>query len=164
MTFMLDSTDFFDSPNFPTRGYVIDQASYSFMLGSVTVGLQDPFPAGQTPYFVLRDNDPAVDGFFLSTNVDFPFGVPLSEEGQIEQFVSNFSVAYNNDPLSSLDILDAGGVYDFDGLTNFNFTIGDGPFDAMGLVFEQLTITIIPAPATLALLAPLTLVSRRRRR
>jgi hypothetical protein len=163
MTFLLDSDDFFNSPNFPTRGYVIDHASYSFMLGSVTVGLQDPFPAGQTPYFVLRDNDPAVDGFFLSTNVDFPFGVPLSEEGQIEQFTGNFSVAYDNDPLPSLDILDAAGVYQFDGLTSFNFTIGDGPFDAMGLIFEQLTITVVPAPASLLLLAPFALARRRRR-
>ncbi len=164
MTFMLDSNNFLDSMNFPTRGYEIDQASFSLTIGGNPIGLQNPFPAGQTPYFVLRNNDPAVDGFFLANNLDFPNGVPVNQTGQFGQFLDNFSVGYTGDTLSSLDILDAAGTYDFGGLTNFNWTIDDGPFNAMGLIFSQMTITVIPAPATLALLAPLGFGTRRRRR
>ena len=162
ITFMVDAANFMDSPNFPTRGYEIDHASFDLTLGAVSVGLQDPFPGGETPYFVLRNNDPVVDGFFLSTNVDFPFGVPLDEPGQLDQFVSQFSVTYDNQPLDSLDIVDAAGTYDFTGLTVFNYTVDDGPFQAIGMIFDHMTITVVPAPATLALLAPLALRRRRR--
>jgi hypothetical protein len=151
-----------DSANFPTRGYEIDQASFDLTLGAVSVGLEDPFPGGQTPYFVVRNDDPAVDGFFLSTNLDLPFGVPLDEAGQLGQFVSQFSVTYVGETLDSLDIVDAAGTYDFDGLTVFNFTVDDGPFQAIGMIFEQMTITVVPAPATLAVLAPVVLWRRRR--
>ena len=43
MTLFLDSDVFLDSVNFPVRGYVIDEASYNLQLGSVSIGLQDPF-------------------------------------------------------------------------------------------------------------------------
>ncbi|MHC5002213.1 MAG: hypothetical protein ACYTJ0_03745 [Planctomycetota bacterium] len=141
LTFMLDSDVFMDSMNFPTRGYEIDQSSFVLTMGAVSIGLQDPFPAGETPYFVLRDNDPAVDGFFVATDLDFPIGVPINQLGIFEQFRNSYSVTYGGDTLDSLDILGALGTYDFDGLTVFNWTIGDGPFDAMGLIFEQMTIT-----------------------
>jgi len=139
--FALDSNDYLDSPSFPTRGYVIDVASFTATYGSVAVGLQDPFPGGTVPYFVLRDNDPAVDGFFLSTGTDFPAALPLDVEGNLGPFGQNFSVGYDGDTLTSLDILDAVGTYDYTGLTNFYFTVGDGPFDAIGLIFGQLTIS-----------------------
>jgi len=42
------------------------------------VPLQSPFPVGQTPYFVIRNNDPAVDGFYISTDVDGPNSLPLA--------------------------------------------------------------------------------------
>ena len=113
-------------------------------MGSVVVGLQSPFPAGQTPYFVLRDNDPAVDGFFLSTNVDFPGGVPLNEPGGIAPyFVSTFSVTYTGGTLSSLNILDALGTYDFTNLTVFWFVIQDSGFEPIGMIFEQMTISAV---------------------
>jgi hypothetical protein len=163
MTFLLDSDDFVDSGSFNTRGYVIDQSSFSLQLGGVEVGLQNPFPAGQDPFFVLRDNDPVADGFFLSTGTDFPNGVPLSETGQFGQFRDAFSVSYEGDTLNSLDLLDALGTYDFDGLTVFNWTLTDGPFDAMGMIFEQMTITEVPAPGALAFALPLAFARRRRR-
>ena len=146
-TFQVDSDVFTDSVNFPTRGYDVDQSSFSLVLGSVQTVLQDPFPGGQTPYFVLRDDDPAVDGFWLSTNVDFPLGVPTDVPGAFGQFVLNTQVTYEGETLSSLDILDALGTYDFTGLTVFHFTIDDGPFEAMGMLFEELTLTTGPALA-----------------
>jgi len=146
MTFELDSDVFANSPNFPTRGYEIDQSSFELVLGAATIGLQSPFPAGQTPYFVIRNDDPAVDGFFVSTNLDNPFGVPLDQTGVFGQFIDSFSVTYGGSTLSSLGLLGALGTYDFTGLTVFNFTIDDGPFNPLIIDFVSLTIECAPAP------------------
>lgn len=135
----VDSNVFINSSSFPTRGYVVND--YMLTLGAVAVGLQNPFPSGETPYFVLRNNDPAVDGFFISRNVDFPNGLPLNEVGRFGNFASNFLVTYDQGRLPSLDILDALGVYDFTGLQVFSFSVQDGPFDAIGLIFEQMVIS-----------------------
>ncbi len=167
LSFQLDSGNFVDSMSFPTRGYVIDQSSFVLdFSGGTSIGLENPFPMGETPYFVIRDNDPAVDGFFLSNGTDFPSSLPLDQTGLIEQFGNNFAVSYTGDTLSSLDIADAEGFYDFDGLKSFNWTITDGPFDAAGLVFSDLTITRVPEPMALLPLicaGTLVLVKRNRR-
>jgi len=93
LTLFLDTDVFLDSVNFPVRGYVIDEASYTLQLGAVSIGLQDPFPAAETPYFVIRNDDPAVDGFFTGSNIDgFPNGVPLDQVGIFGNFRDNFSV------------------------------------------------------------------------
>ena len=60
--------------------------------------------------------------------------------------------------------MDALGTYDFTGIQVFNWTITDGPFDAMGLIFSEMTIALIPAPATFVALAPFVAMRRRRRR
>lgn len=143
MTLVLDSDNFVDSGSFPVRGYVIDQALYTLQLGSTVIGLQDPFPGGETPYFVIRNDDPATDGFFTGSGIDrFPNGIPLDQVGVFGNFRDNFSVSYGNDPLPSLDILDALGSYDFTGLTVFGWTIDDGPFNAMLILFESITIEL----------------------
>ncbi len=147
LSFQVDSEVFTDGM-YPTRGYNIIESSYNFTVGSANVGIADPAPAGETPYFVLRNDDPAVDGFFVGTTVDgFPNGVATDEPGVFGPFRSNFSVTYDNDPLASLDILSAFGVYDFDGLTVFGFTVDDGPFGAMEIVFSSMTISQVPIPA-----------------
>ncbi|MCA9286908.1 MAG: hypothetical protein KDA22_16920, partial [Phycisphaerales bacterium] len=154
ISFMVDSDVFMDSGSFPTRGYEIIQSSFTLTLGSVTAGLQNPYPAGMTPYFVLRNNDPAVDGFFLSSGgVDFPNGVSTDVPGGVDPFFgADFSVSYSGDTLDSLDILDALGTYDFTGLGSFYYAVTDGPFDAMGMIFDHMEI--VPAPAALAVLVP----------
>lgn len=140
LTFLVDSESFVDNATFPTRGYDLDPASFSLVLGSETLGLQDPFPAGQTPYFVLRNDDPAVDGFFLSTDLDGPIGLPIEQAGIFDPFRNNVSVTYGGGTLGSLDILDALGTYDLTGLTVFNWTIDDGPFQPLGILFAELSI------------------------
>jgi hypothetical protein len=143
MSFLLDSDDFLDSAFFPTRGYVIDQDSFGIQFPTFAMPLKSPFPAGQTPYFVLRDNDPAVDGFLVSSDVNGPAGVSLQQEGGLSpNFINNFYVTYGGSDLSSLNLLDALGSYDFTGLTVFNWTIDDGPFNPVGLLFESMTIEI----------------------
>jgi hypothetical protein len=142
MSITVESGVFTDSPSFPTRGYPIDETSFTLTLGSTTVHLAHPFPAGETPYFVLRNDDPAVDGFFISTSVDFPAGVPLDVTGNFGPFIDSFSVTYLGDTLGSLDILDAQGTYDFTGLTVYHWTVDDGPFEPLGIIFETMTIEV----------------------
>ena len=49
LEFELDSDDYVDSLNFPTRGYPIDESSFVLASGSNQIGIQNPFPG--TPYF-----------------------------------------------------------------------------------------------------------------
>ncbi len=142
MTFSVDSTRFVNSASFPTRGYIVEQSSFTLTLGSTVMSVQHPFPAGEVPYFVIRNNDPAVDGFWVSTNVDFPLGVPINQTGSFGPFIGNYSVTYTGDTLVSLDILDAVGSDDFTGLTVFHWTVNDGPFEPLGMVIEQLTLSV----------------------
>jgi len=143
LRFRVDSDNFVNSASFPTRGYVIDKSSFSLSFDSATIGLQSPYPAGQTAYFVIRNNDPAVDGFLVSNNVNGPGGVPLAQVGAFGNFTQDFYVTYGGSLLPSLDILDALGSYDFTGLTVFNWTVDDGPANPMGLIFESMTIAVV---------------------
>lgn len=161
ITFLLDSDDFVNSPNFPTRGYRIDKSSFSFTLGGVAIGLENPYPAGQTPFFVLRNNDPAVDGFFISENVDVPFAVDTSVPNVNLSFLATY---LNPATLPSLNILDALGTYNLNGISSFQWTLDVGPGEPLGMSYESLTISAIPAPGVLPLLAALALPGRRRRR
>jgi len=145
LSFLLDSDLFVNSPNFPTRGYAIDTSSFALAFDTVTVPLQSPFPAGQTPYFVIRNNDPAVDGFFVSTNVDNPADLPLAPVGSFGHFGNNFLVTYDGSTLPSLDLLDALGNYDYTGLSVFDWSVDDGPFNPLGIDFVSMSIeTFVP--------------------
>lgn len=162
ISFTLDADNFVNG-SFPTRGYVIDQDSFTMTAGAASVGLQNPYVG--TPYFILRNDDPGVDGFLFGTDPDvgFPNGVGLDQAGLFEDFRANYSVTYGGDTLSSLDILDAQGTYDFDGLQVFSFGVLDGPFDAAGFIFQDMTIMAIPAPGVLFAMVPLAVAGRRRR-
>lgn len=162
ITFTLDSDVLTDSPNFPTRGYTIDHSSFVFAAGGASVGLADPFPMGQTPFFVIRNNDPAVDGFLISTNVDNPFGVPISIPGATLGYLSTFQ---DGSVLPSLDILDAVGSYSLAQMSVFDWSINIGPGMPMGMILDTITITVVPAPATsVVLLGACGMFARRRRR
>ncbi len=165
VTFTVDSTNFVNSQSFNVRGYVVDQASFSMKVGNATVGLQNPLPVGETPYFVVRDNDFVVDGFYMSAGgVDFPNGVPLSAVGAFGNFRDDFSVSYDGDMLSSLDILGALGNYDFNGLKSYFWAVTDGGFEPIGIGYESMTIELVPAPAAFVPLALMGLGLGRRRR
>ena len=145
LSFLLDSDSFVNSPNFPVRGYVIDQSSCTLAFPSATVPLQSPFPVGQTPYFVIRNNDPAVDGFYISTDVDGPNSLPLAPVGSFGHFGDAFHVTYVGSTLPSLDLLDALGSYDYTGLTVFGWSVDDGPFSPLGIDFVSMSIeTLVP--------------------
>ena len=137
VAFGVDSDVFVNSSNFSTRAYEID--GFTYRIGTVEVGLRDPFSG--TPYFVLRDDDGTVDGFFFSTNPDNPVPLELNVPGNVGAFFgAAFQVTYDGSTLSSLNILDAEGDYDFGGLTVFFFVVQDGPFEPIGIVFESMSI------------------------
>ena len=146
VSFTVDSDQFIDAPGFPVRGYPIDLLSFALQIGSTVVPLEIPLPPGSVPYFSIRNDDPAVDGFLVTDQIAFPNGVPLDAPGIFGSFRNNFSVTYGGGTLGSLDILSAIGSYDFTGLTGFNWVLNDGPADAMGLIFSQMEISTGPAP------------------
>ena len=146
MSFLIDSDVFVDSMFFPTRGYVIDDASFELQFDSTTIGLEDPFPSGPPPYFVLRDNDPSIDGFFVARNIGFWNGVPLAQVGQFESYSNNASVTYDGSLLSSLDVLGALGTYDLTGLTFESWTIDDGTTSPVVIAYQGLTIEPADGP------------------
>ncbi|MHC4262443.1 MAG: hypothetical protein ACYSWX_07985, partial [Planctomycetota bacterium] len=141
LSFRVSDDDFINSPSFPTRGYRIDPATWSFAFPGGSVPIQNPYSAGEL-LFVIRNDDPAVDGFLVSSVVDFPVGVPLNVPGAFGPFENSFYVTYGQTLLPSLDIDDAVGDYDFSGLTVFNWTIDDGPFNPIGLIFEELRVAL----------------------
>ncbi len=161
MSFELDSTNFLDSPNFPTREYAVDLASFQMTVGGASVTMDDPQPFGPA-YFVTRNNDPAVDGFLLSRNIDFPQPVSVHIPGLTPAHELDFLVTYPDTTVPSLDILDAVGSYDFTGISVFNWTIGRFGNPGAEYVYDSMTISVVPAPGTLALLG-LCAVARRRR-
>jgi hypothetical protein len=145
LVLQVDSTVFMNSGSFPTRGYAINPSTFSLSLDGTVVGLQNPFPAGQTPYFAIRNNDPVVDGFFIATSVDFPTGVPLDQAGTFGQLQNDWIATYDGATLSSLDILDALGMYDTTGTTSFSWGIDDDSFTP--LVIDYRSLKIAPEPA-----------------
>ncbi len=140
ITFMVDSDLFIDSDQFNLRAYEIDQSSYEFTFGPATAGLQAPYPG--TPYFIIEDGAPVEDAFYFSTwDINWPGDLFLTETGILGQFANHFELGYTEDTLSSIDILDAAGTYDYTGLTRFWYVLMDDWAEAAGLLFTQMTIT-----------------------
>jgi len=163
MSFEVDSNVFVDGIPGDVRSYPIDQSSFSlrYTPSGVTVGLANPFPAGQTPYFSLVDGFPVSDGFFVSTSTSSPGGVPLSQS----PVQANLDLGYVGSTLSSLNILDAVGTYGFGGLTRFSFTLWQISPDNTVMEMDFVSMTIVPEPATFGVsaLSGLAVLARRRR-
>ena len=137
MSFLVDSDTFVDGVPGDVRGYAIDPSSFSLTFsGGVSQALLNPFPG--TPYFGVIDGFPVSDGFFVSSSPASPGGVALAQE----PYQANHSLGYMGGTLSSLDILDALGTYDFTGLTVFGLNLWAIAPDnvVMEMDFAQMTI------------------------
>jgi opacity protein-like surface antigen len=148
ITFDVDSNDFLDSPTWPTRGYRIIVPSFLMTAGSAQIRLTNPPPAGRVPFFCLRDNDPRVDGFLVSTVVDYPIGV-LMDVGYPNmglEFLRTFTI---DTVWDGLDILGALGDYAFENMSSYNWTIGQGEGYVFGAEYRtiRLWIDAPPCPA-----------------
>ena len=164
MSFTVDSNNFVEGIPGDLRSYPINLASFAltFQPSGVSVGLANPVPAGQTPYFTLVDGFPVSDGFFVSTSTVSPGGVPLSQS----PLQANLDLGYNGTTLSSLNILNAFGTYNFNGLTRFGFNLWQQFPDnvRLNMDFQQMTITPEPTALSATAIAAFVAMSRRRRR
>ncbi len=154
MSFMLDSGTYVDSASFPTRGYAIDLASFSMTVGGVAIGIDIPQPGGADAYFVLRDNDPAIDGMFISLgSVDWPFPLSVHIPDLAPEHELSFEYTFADGvTLSSLDILDAVGTYGPPNVSAYLWALGR--FGNNGAEFSpgSITISAVPEPQSLALM------------
>jgi hypothetical protein len=152
MSFRVDSNVFVNSTRFPTRGYNMILNSFSMTVGGRPVPIVNPQPSGQTAYFVLRNNDPVVDGFLLTTNVDAQLPVSVNIIGLTPIHDLTYVTTYNGDFLSSLNILDAIGTYGHTGLNTDEWDIGR--FGNPGAIysFQSMRISLVPEPPSLGLL------------
>lgn len=166
MSFSVDSDDYIDHPSYPTRGYRIDPATFTLDVGGVVVTMDDPQPYADA-YFVLRNDDPAVDGFFVTQgDIGYPMPASVHVPGLAPEHELNFSRTFlGTDTLKSLDVLDAVGHYGFENMSSFMWTLGR--FGNYGAEFDYESITIsaaVPEPTTWAMLAGgLLFVGRRAR-
>lgn len=164
MSFQVDSTNFLNSPSFPTRGYPINLSSFNMTAGGQPINITNPQVSG-TAYFVLRNNDPAVDGFFVSKNVDVPIPVDVNIPGLTPVHELDFSRTFNDGtPLPSLNILDALGSYDFSNISSYNWTIGRFGNPGALYTYETITLAAVPEPATAGALFVMGALMRERRR
>ncbi len=135
MTIQVDSDVYTDGVPDDVRGYDIQFFDVSFASG-LGLGLLAGAP---DTYFALIDGYPASDGFFVSSSTSSPGGVPLVQE----PFNFNLDLGYVGETLDNLNILDALGTYNYDGLTRFGFNLWSVFPDnvAMDIEFQQLIIT-----------------------
>jgi hypothetical protein len=117
----LDSTNYLDSPNLPgrTRGYRFSPSTFTMSVGSIVAPLRSNVTSA---YFCLRNNDPAVDGFFISQGTDIDVQIPLqmTPDGYGIAFARTFDIS---PVLSSLNILGACRSYAFENMSSYNFNI-----------------------------------------
>ena len=155
MSFMLDSNVYVDSGTFPTRGYTIDLSSFTMTVGGVPISMDIPQPGDVDAYFVLRDNDPAIDGMFISLgSTDWPFPLSVHIPDLDPEHELNFEYTFADGvTLSSLDILDAVGTYGPPNVSSYLWALGR--FGNNGAEFspETITISAVPEPASVALMA-----------
>lgn len=123
VTFLVHSDDFVDSPQFPVRGYRIDKPTFLIQMGSESVGFPTPFPAGVTPYFSIRNNDPGVDGFLLGHFVDTFGKVPINGY-TYPNFGLGFLRTFDVGTIwPTTNILDALGHYGFENMSSYDFRV-----------------------------------------
>lgn len=144
LRFDVDSNVFMTSPT-PTlvnrvRGYRVINTSFSLVIGGRTV----PLLNNPVWNFVIRNNDPGVDGFFFSVGTDLPTQIPVNIN------ISNYGVEYSRTfagatTLPSLNILDARGTWAFNDISSYNFNIARGEISVPTIMTPE-TITIFTDP------------------
>jgi len=125
MSFLIDSSVFADNPFHPTRGYTIKLESFAMNVGGVNLPIVNPQPDG-TAFFVVRDNDPAVDGFFMSQgDLSYPLPIAVKIPGLNPVHELVFSRTFSNgNVLPSLDVLRSLKKFGFEYMSSFQWTVG----------------------------------------
>ena len=159
MGFNVDSNNFLDDPSgLPTRGYAIDTSSFSLVVGSnapITLS-----PTQSTPYFVLRNNDPKVDGVFFSSGTAMDSALALNPISGVSTALSiaflrtfNGNAGGGVDPtFSSLNIADAVGTYGWSNVSTEEWALTAGAGNGAEFIPYTMTISAVPEPASMALM------------
>jgi hypothetical protein len=144
LRFDVDSANFVTSPT-PTlvnrvRGYRVINSTFSLVIGGRNV----PLLNNPQWNFVIRNNDPGVDGFFFSVGTDIPTQIPVNIA------IANYGVEYSRTfagatTLPSLNILDARGTWAFNDISSYNFNIARGEISVPTIMTPE-TITISTDP------------------
>ena len=148
VVFEVDSNGFRDSPQYPVRGYFIDPASLTLTVGTGSTGMRIPLPSGSTPLFVLRDNDPAVDGFYMTSGIlEFPGSIPLNS-GSTTSMSMSFSRGFDvGTILRSRDILDAApGRWGFEHMASYDWGVTMPGAAPMMITYETIAIDNLTNP------------------
>ena len=164
MSFDIDS----DSPiagSFPTLGYQVIDSSFTMTVDGRPISYDIPQPSPL--YFVLRNNDPAIDGVFLSYGPDFdvPFGVHVP--GLTAAHELGFSHTFANaTTFSSLDIADAVGTYQLStNVSSYLWYVGRFGNPGAEYAPASMTISAVPEPVSLSVLGlGILAVSRRKKK
>lgn len=146
--FEVDSNGFRDSAQYPVRGYTIDPASLTLTVGTGSTGMRIPLPSGSTPLFVLRDNDPAVDGFYLTGGIlEYPGSIPLNS-GSTTSMSMSFSRGFDvGTILRSRNIVDAApGLWGFEHMASYDWGVTIPGAAPMMLTYETIAIDNLTNP------------------
>lgn len=107
-------------------------------VGSVTVG---PRTTETTNYFCIRNNDPGVDGVFISKGTGYDTEIPLAI------IPNNYGVAFlytftNATHFPSTDILQCTGSWAYDDIAVYDFGIQHGEGSVpLGIWYDSFSIT-----------------------
>ena len=126
LTIMVDSDNYINSAAYPTRvrAYTFGVNDLSLDAGAVHAVLRSDRTLN---YLCLRNNDPGVDGVFISQGTDYDTELPLAMSPN--NYGVAFAYGFNNATVfPSLDILQCTGTYAYEHIGSYNFTIQRGEF------------------------------------
>jgi hypothetical protein len=169
MKLYFNTADFTDNDSGNKRGYMIDLVESSLKLGSLNVDLAAPIPESDAPYFVLKnDKNSGKDQLYLSSEVGSANSVLFGDAESDAAFTIKFKSKFKDGKaIKSVDIMKALGKHKSKDMkkTSWSVSLDQGGNDKVDVSFSKVKfkVTNVPGPAALLGIAPLMLLSRRRR-
>ena len=158
LSFMVDSSNYLNHGTYPTRGYVIDMSTLSFTVNGLALTLDAPTDSSGNVipmYFAMRNNDPKVDGVYLGSTVGGDGSFSVHVPGSSLDFLFNYHQTWSGgNQFSSLNIGENTGTWGAANLSVYQFNLElAGGYDAAEFDVPTITISAVPEPTTVALMA-----------